>query len=196
MPALNRRCRRDAGPITGEKIVAEKATDTGLKKGVKLLFVDINGIEYPEEIKDKINKQMTAHLDVKIRQDEARAKKLIAEYEAQALEIEVESKRKAKLIEAESEERAAKFQANTVVSMAQAESVREKAKMKVRAEYYKQIVEELRQQGQSDETIKAILENLVSSTALEDQLHKAIGLATQIQKQAVYSNIPKPSNSG
>jgi|GEM_PF-3491080 len=169
-----------------EKTIYEKAKDFGLKKGVMLLLVDVNGIEYPEEIKDKINKQATAHLDVRIKQDEAKARKLIAEYEARA-----------KLIEAESEERAAKFQASTRVSLAQAEAqaekITEEAKMRARADNFKQIIEALKAQGQSPETIDIIVQNLASSSALEDQLTRAIKLITHRQ---VTGRVQKQINSG
>lgn len=181
-----------------EKTVLEKAKGYGLKKGVMLLAVDINEIQYPEEIRDKINKEATAHLDAKMRQHEAQARELTAQFEAQAMKIEAEAFSRAKATEAESEETGAQYKARAMIHLAkaeaEAETIKEEAKMKARTEYFRQVIEVLRQQGQSDDTIRAVLENLASSSALEDQLKRAINLT--VQRQVVNSVPRSKTNSG
>ena len=166
-----------------------------------LLMVDINGIEYPEEIKDKINKQVTAHLDVRIKQDEARARKDdCSEYEARRLGDRNRGEEKGKAHRGRrQQERAAKFRAKyygllCTKQKQKAESIKEKANNGCPYRIlWKRLLKLLKDQGQSEETIKAVLQNLASSSTLEDQLSRAIKITTQRQ---LMSGVHKTINSG
>lgn len=164
-----------AGNINGRKIaeieqyVMEKVKGSGPGKGVVLRAVDIAKIGFPKDITDKINAEITALMDARIKETEAKATETEAHYLANA-----------RVVQAKSEETAAGYQAKAKLELARAEADSERllgsSRAGARAEYYRHILEVLREQP--PEVISAVLQNLASSTALEDKLKHMLELTT------------------
>jgi regulator of protease activity HflC (stomatin/prohibitin superfamily) len=139
-----------------EETVLERSRGSATGKGLILRAVDINEVIFPEEITDKINKEVTALMDARIKQTQARTREL----------------------EAESEETAARFRARAMLELAtadaQAEVLRGRAKAEARSEYYRRIFEVVA--DQPDQVANTILQNIATSTVLEDDLERLLEL--------------------
>lgn len=150
-----------------EKTVLENVKKSGLDKGLLLKVVDINEVHFPDEIKSKINEQVISFIEARIKQNAAEARETTARFEARAREVE-----------AEAEETASRFQARAKLQLAQADAGAETLRAEAKAEYYRNIIQVLKQQGQSDDTIRSVIQNITLTTSGEDQVKRLLEIMT------------------
>ena len=161
-----------------ENIIKEKVELTGPGKGLVLRAVDISQVDFPEEIRDKINKQATALLDTQIELTKAKAQKETAEYDAQAIQERVNAQSFARLSEAQSKNQAADYESQAQLKLAEAAARAERLKGQVQADQYRQIARILRDQELSADAIAEILKNMAASNSLEKQMSHQMELMT------------------
>lgn len=137
-----------------EKIVFEKAKQAKISDGVLLRVVDIIQVRFPEEIEEKVRAEITALAEARIKNTEADTREKTAVTDSNIMIEKAKARRIARVTDARGELEAAKFRAEATKIRAQA-----------RAEHFKQIVQVLRQQNQSEETIKTILQHVATSNA-------------------------------
>lgn len=158
-----------------ERFVLERAKESGPGKGIVLRGVDISEVHFPEEIQVKITKQVTALIEEEIKRTEARV-----------LGIEAKAKSDAQVIKAESELTAAESEASAIKQLANAKAYAigwaENVKIAARVEYFRRVLQMLQDNGQSDDTIGTVLQNLTASAALEDELRRLLQIAIHYVK--------------
>ncbi|MCL4298143.1 MAG: hypothetical protein KJ077_20560 [Anaerolineae bacterium] len=157
-----------------EKVVFDKAKQSQINDGIVLRVVDITQIRFPEEIEERIKAEVTALAEARIKNTEADTKQKTAIVENKIMLQKVNTRRVARVTEARGELEAAKIRAEAAKIQAQS-----------RAEQFKQIIQVLRQQNQSEETIKTILQHIVASNAT---LH-------YIRSEQTINPAPKPNGN-
>ncbi|NJN93609.1 MAG: hypothetical protein HC875_05695 [Anaerolineales bacterium] len=148
-----------------EKIILDKAKGSGLSKGLVLRSVDISEIQFPQEIEGKIKTEVTALTEARIRDIEARTRELTAEVENRMIVKQTDAITTARLTEARAEHTASEVKARATVIRARGEAEAERLIAQARAEYFGYLAQILRQQNQSEETIKTVLQNLAATNS-------------------------------
>ncbi len=157
-----------------ESRVLNRARVSGLEKGVALKTVDMNEIRFPDTVEEKIISEAAALAEERIKHIEARTKEATARTEASVTTIEADARSQAMATIASAELTAAQARAQARFIMAQTRAQAETLMSTVKTDFYGRVVEVLKGQGQSDNTIKAVLENVASATILEDELRRLL----------------------
>ncbi len=164
-----------AGSVNDRKIVDIENTvlarvkDSGLGRGLVLRVVDINEVHFSEKMENEIMDQVTHLVNTRIENLKAQAAKKTAEIQAEV-----------KGIEAKSSLDVAEQQANIIRKLAEAEAeankMKEEARLKVRLEHYKDIMEKLKGDQDASDVARIVLENVSASAVLEDELKRLLEL--------------------
>lgn len=169
-----------------EKLVKEKSMGSGHGKGLALRVVDISEIQFPEEIQKIINKEASSLVEASIKKIEARTLEETAEMEANIRIRKADAESVAKVTEARAEQTAAEYKTRAQLELArgraQAEFLEGRGRATARAELYRRVIRTLREEGQSPETIQAILQSLARTNNLEDELKRLLQLTVHYIK--------------
>ena len=163
-----------------EKHITKNVKESRLALGVLLLFVDINGLSFPEDIQGKISEEVSALVDARIRETKTR----IGRFEAEAGNTVLVSK-------AEAERDAARFRAEAI-------RIEGHANAQAKAELFEQVAQILVQQlGNNIAEIRPILEKLAAASVLEDDMRELLQLlGPQVRVEHLINNpYPEPSEN-
>lgn len=155
-----------------ERTVLENAKGSALNKGLLIRSVDISEVRFPDQIEEKIKTEITALAEARINHIEANTRERTAEIENNIMIRKADALSSARSTEARGEQTAAIMWAEAIKIRAQAEAEAEMLRAKARAEYFKQIVYVLREQNQSEETIKTVLQHIASSSSTIHYIRK------------------------
>lgn len=152
-----------------EGFILEKTKGYGLGKGVVLKFVDISEVRFPEEFAKKVHESLKAFLEARTKIAQAQANERAAQIDARA-----------RVTIAKSAETEAYYQGRAVIALAKAKAdadgLREDIKIKGRAEYFRRVLKVLMEEEQSEDTIRAVMQNLASAVSVEDEFKRLFQL--------------------
>lgn len=148
-----------------EKLIFEKAKQAKISDGVGLRVVDITQVRFPEQIEERIRDEITALAEARIENTKAKTKEETAEIIARVNLREANTKNVVRATEAEGERTVAEILAQARIAQARVEAQAETLRGQVIAQSFRQIVQSLREQQQSDETIQIVLQSLAAASS-------------------------------
>jgi hypothetical protein len=150
-----------------EKMVVERARKVKIDEGVVLRLVDIQEVRFPEEIEERIKTEMTALADARIKNIEAQTREQTAEIKNKIMLNDAIARSTAKATEAEGEQTAAEIRSQAIIIRAKSEAEAAvwhgRGRAAAVAENYRQIIQVLKQENQSEATIRAVLQSLAAA---------------------------------
>lgn len=140
-----------------EDEVQKQTAETALKQGLVLKKFDITNIEYPDDIKPKINEEIGAVIDARIQLIEAKTKVEAAQADKDA-----------EILRAEAEKEAASHRAEAREIMSERKT-----------QQYENLIAALNRSGLPQSTIKEVLVSIISADAVELKLNQILELTNQ-----------------
>jgi hypothetical protein len=139
-----------------QKFVQNKVKENKFGSGLEVDFINIEEIEFPEMIREKMEEQITSIVESRIMTTKANARIQ-----------EADAKRQVMITEAQAIQ-------DAMASRANAMRIEEQMRTEIKADYYRRIIQTLQEEGQSIDTIQEVLKSLASTSAWEDEFRQLI----------------------